>query len=130
MYPEGPVKIGEVWRYQESLVLRVDSAWIKQKEAFPYVIDATSNLAGFVAVKGRRCAVIETAADQIQTQRFKILLKNILLYSRSKVRETTYLDYKTGRVMAKIVKTQTYTNSGDGNINDYSISQTISSPEE
>ena len=126
MFPEHAVKVGESWGYEETMSLRLDSFWVKQTDKSPYKMKATSTLAGFSEVKGRRCAVIETSADQIQTLRFKVLFKSITLYVRAKIRETTYLDYKTGAVMAKIAKIQSYTNSADSKINDYSISQTIS----
>ena len=70
--------------------------------------------------------MIETSADQIQTQRFKVLFRSLILYIRAKVQETVYLDYKTGTVIARIAKIQSYTNAVNAAVNDYSISQTVS----
>ena len=126
VFPEPRVKIGDRWGYEESMALRINSFWIEQTGESPYKIKATSRLAGFAEVKGRRCAVIETSADQIQTQRFKVLFRSLILYIRAKVQETVYLDYKTGTVIARIAKIQSYTNAVNAAVNDYSISQTVS----
>lgn len=126
LFPEHPVKTGDAWNYEESMSLRLDSSFVKQIDESPYKVQAKSTLTGFAEIKGRRCAVVETTTDQIQTQRLKVLFKNLTLYIRSKVQETCYLDYRTGTVVAKVMKTQTYTNSADSKINDYSIGQSIS----
>lgn len=126
MFPEHAVKIGDSWSYQETMSLALDSFWVKQTDPSPFEMKATSSLTGFAEVRGRRCAVIETTADQIQTERLKVLFKNITLYVRAKVRETAYLDYQTGEVAARIARVQTYTNSADAKVDDSSLSQTIS----
>lgn len=126
MFPEHAVKIGDSWSYQEAMSLKLDSFWVKQTDPAPYEMKATSLFTGFAEVRGRRCAVIETTADQIQTERLKVLFKNITLYIRAKVRETAYLDYQTGEVAARTARVQTYTNSADTKVNDFSLSQTIS----
>lgn len=126
VFPAGLVQVGHAWNYQESMALQLDSLLLKQKESSPYKISASSKLTGFAEVKKRRCAVIETEADQIETQRFTVLGKDLTLYIRAKIKETLYLDYKVGMVVAKIAKAQTFTNSSDGKISDESLSQSIS----
>ena len=126
VFPENAVKTGDRWSYEESMALQLDSFWIKQTGESPYTIKAASRFAGFAEVKGRRCAAIETSADQIQTERFKVFFKGITLYIRAKIQETVYLDYKTGTAIARIAKIRSYTNSADSSVNDYSISQTVS----
>ena len=129
MFPMSPAKVGDTWDYEETMSLRLDSFWIKQTETSPYKIKAQCRLAGFAEVKGRRCAVIESVAYQIETQRFKVLFKNITLYIRAKIQETCYWDYKTGTEVARISKTQATTSSADSSVNDQSLSQTLSYPE-
>lgn len=124
--PDGPVRLGNAWNYEESMEIQLDSLLLKQKGGSPYKIFASSKLAGFSEVRGHRCAVIETEADQIETQRFTMLGKEVTLYIRAKIRENLYLDYKAGMVMAKIAKAQTFTNSSDSKINDESLSQSVS----
>ncbi len=126
LLPEGHVKIGDAWSYQESVTLQIDSFWIKQKDASPYQIEAKSKLTGFAEVRGARCAVIETEANQRQDHRFKFLWKDIALDVRAKIRETAYLDYQKGVILAKIARTETDTTSPDAGTADHSISQTLS----
>lgn len=119
--PEKPVKIGDVWNYEESMTLVIDPKTPPSQHKF----EAQSKLVGFAEVKGRRCAVIETEAKEIETQRSKVFFKNRILYNRATVRETAYLDYGSHVRVAAITKIQTDTNSTDGKIDIHSIAQSI-----
>lgn len=128
VFPENPARTGDSWNYEETMAMKIDSFWVKQKDNVPYRLDAKSTLTGFAQVKGVRCAVIETEAKQIQTQRMKVLWKDVLLYIRANIRETTYLDYQGGKVLGRITRAETFTNSADSKVNDHSLSQTVSIP--
>ncbi len=119
--PEKPVKIGDTWHYEESMTLLIDPKAVPSQHKF----EAQSKLVGFAEVKGRRCAVIETNAKQIETQRSKIFFKNKILYHRAQVQETAYLDYRTHARAAAITKIQTDTNSADGKVDIHSMAQSV-----
>jgi hypothetical protein len=119
--PEKPVKIGDTWNFEESMTLMMDPKAALSEHKF----EAKSRLAGFAEVKGRRCAVIETEARQIETERSRVFFKNRILYNRVQVQETAYLDYGTNVRVAAITKIQTDTNSADGKIDIHSIAQSI-----
>ena len=119
--PEKPVKIGDTWNYEESMTLVIDPKTDPSQHKF----EAQSKLVGFAVVKGHRCAVIETEAKQIETERSKILFKNRILYNRAKVQETAYLDHETNVRVAAITKIQTDTNSTDSKIDIHSVTQSI-----
>ncbi len=125
VFPESRVKIGDSWSYEETMTMEIDSFWVKQKDPTPYKIEAVSQLTGFAEVNGRRCAIVETEAQQIRTERFKVLFKDITLYTQTTIRETTYLDYQAGLVVGRIVKMQSFTNSPDADLNDQSLSQSV-----
>ena len=122
--PEGPARIGDLWKYEEVMELRI----AKQGSTSPYKMVASSRLTGFAKVRGRRCAVIETTADQIQTERLRVFFMDLTLYIRAKVQETAYLDYQSGTVAARIARIRSSVNSTDSRIDDQSISQTLSYP--
>ena len=119
--PEKPVKIGDAWNYEESMALMLDPKTAPSQHRF----EAKSKLVGFAEVKGHRCAVIETEAKQIETERSKVFFKNRILYNRTKVQETAYLDYRNNVRVAAITKIQTDTNSVDGKIDLHSIAQSV-----
>lgn len=121
IFPEKSAKIGDVWNYEESMTLVIDPKTDPSQHKF----EAQSKLVGFSEVKGHRCAVIETEAKQIETQRSKVFFKNRILYSRATVKETAYLDYGSHIRVAAITKIRTDTNSTDGKIDIHSIAQSI-----
>ena len=121
VFPENPVKVGDTWNYEESMTLETDPKAPPSQNKF----EAQSKLAGFAEVKGRRCAVIETSAKQIETQRSKIFFQNKIIYNRAQVQETAYLDYKTHTRVAAVTKIQADTNSADGKLDVHSVAQSI-----
>ncbi|MBU1862734.1 MAG: hypothetical protein KKH94_03595 [Candidatus Omnitrophica bacterium] len=125
MFPEGQVKIGDCWNWEEVMDVRLKLFLIKEKKPTPYIIRAKSTLAGFAWVGGIRCAVIKTIAVEQKRQHLKFLFKNIDLNINTQIEEQTYLDYATGTVVVQIVTTLNRTESSDALLSDISRSQSI-----
>ncbi|MDD5085852.1 MAG: hypothetical protein PHE61_07420, partial [Candidatus Omnitrophica bacterium] len=125
MYPEGPVKIGDKWRYEEKVDARLESFWIKEENPTPYNLQADSQLTGFAQVNGHRCAVIKTTSTQTKTEIMKILLNTVTVDIRSAVEETAYLDYANGILIAKVTQTRSHSLFPSLNMEDDGVSQSI-----
>lgn len=125
VFPEGRAKMGDEWTYQEEMQIEFESGWVKRQTREPYVIRAKSKLTGFALVSGRRCAVIETEAFQTQLEKIKVLWKELNLEIYSDIREWMYLDYRTGTVIARIVRSENRTTSPDASIMDFGQSLSV-----
>ncbi|MBI3313719.1 MAG: hypothetical protein HYZ83_05750 [Candidatus Omnitrophica bacterium] len=123
--PEGPVKIGDTWNYEEILSLKLESLLVKQKNPLPYVLRATSTLEGFAAVKGKPVAVIKTRASQTKQEEMKILFKTIKMTIQATIDETNYFDWKNGKVIAKVTRINSFSYTPDAKFTDTGQSQSI-----
>lgn len=109
IFPEGSVRIGDVWEYTERMDARIQSWFVKDIAPEPYVITATSKLTGFATVDGVRCAVVETTATERKHQILKVLFKRVECLIDAEIRERKYVDYMSGCVVAKITDTKSRT---------------------
>lgn len=109
LFPEGPVKVGETWDYEEVMSVRIRSRWIREMNPQPYRIHAVSRLAGFALMRDVRCAVIETRATQTKREHFKVFFKEMIFDMFTEITENSYLDYARGLVLARITRHQSYT---------------------
>ncbi len=125
VYPEGKIKIGETWKYQETMDVRMKSKWIKQIHPEPYQVESASELTGFAQVGSRRCAVIVTRSKQIQRQHFKVLWKEVDVNIRSEIENTAYLDLARKKLAAQITKTKSWTEGLNLPFQDTGEGQTI-----
>ncbi len=123
--PEGKVKIGDVWEWEEIMDARMKSFLIKDIAPEPYVIRATSILKGFASVDNVRCAVIETSAVQQKTQHVKVLFSRFDFTINSTIKDITYIDYAKGAVIAQITMTESRTQSEQTFLNDVGRGQSI-----
>ena len=103
--PESPVKRSDPWGYQEEIGIKIDSQWVREIDPQPRRIQAASTLEGFALVKGVRCAVVKTKATQIKREHFKVFFKEIFLDTFTEIEETSFWDYKAGRILGRITRT-------------------------
>lgn len=113
IFPEKAVKVGDAWTYKETMKMRLISSVAQRLGDEPYQVNAVSTLTGFAAVGGIRCAVIETRAFEQKREHLKVLYKDVILDVKASVVEKTYLDYKTGTVLAAIASATGYSSSTD-----------------
>jgi hypothetical protein len=125
VYPEGLVKPGDSWRYEEKMDVRLKSVWVKEKNPTPYLRQVQSVLMGFAEVNGHRCAVIKSLSDAFKTGELKILFKTVILHIQTHIEETEYLDYKRGMVIARITKTTSHSASPSTGLEDHGLSQSL-----
>ncbi|MBI3307504.1 MAG: hypothetical protein HYZ84_06850 [Candidatus Omnitrophica bacterium] len=125
LFPEGPVKAGDTWNYEESLSLHLQSKLVKQKNPTPYVTRATSKLTGFATVKDRPVAVIQTRSSQTKQETIKVLFKTITMNIQATIDETEYFDWKNGVTVAKVTKTSSFSSTPKGEFTDTGESQSI-----
>lgn len=124
-YPETPVKPGDTWNYEESMEVRIDSFWIKEKDPQPYRLNAACKLEGFARVQGVRCAMIETRATQIKREHFKILFKEIIFDIHSEIADTVFLNYVQGVIVARITRNRSFTQGINVPLDDEGRSQSV-----
>ncbi len=125
IFPEGPVKTGDQWNYEEALEARVDAWWLKEINPEPYRMKAESTLEGFARVRDTRCAVIKTRTSQTKHEHFKILFKEIIFDIQTRIEETSYFDYAAGTVVARITRNFSHTTGSNMPLDDTGQSQSI-----
>lgn len=125
LYPEVPVKIGDKWNYSETMNVRLESFWVKEKNPEPYIMKAESTLTGFAEALGRRCAVIKTVSTQTKKMSLKVLFKAIDADITTNLEETDYLDYQRGLLIAKVTQTRSRSVFQQAKMEDQGISQAI-----
>jgi hypothetical protein len=123
--PEGPVKIGDTWSYEETMDVRLDSWLAKEKDPQPYKIKATCALTGFALVKGKRAAVLKIHATQKKHEILKILFKELAMDVNMDIDETDYLDYASGATLAKIARTRSVSSAPDYGYQDEEQGQSV-----
>jgi hypothetical protein len=125
LFPAEPVRIDDTWTYDEMVDMRIESWLIKNREQKPYTIKARSTLDSFVLCRNIRCAVIKTVIVKEEEHHVRVLFKNLDFVVRTRVDETTYFDYRTGRIVAQVVETVGQTTSYDPPLTDTSQGQSI-----
>lgn len=128
MFPEGPVKIGDRWSYEEKMEAKIDSFWIKELTPAPHTIKAESTLEGFALVKGARAAVIRTRAVQSKRENFKVLFKKIVFDIETEMEETLYLDYVHGKILGRVTRSRSKTTAANIPLQESGESQSIFYP--
>jgi hypothetical protein len=123
--PEGPVKIGDAWDYDETMDARLNSWWATETDPQPYKMTASCSLAGFALVKGKRAAVVKIHATQQKRETLKVLFKRIAMDVNIDIEETDYLDYAEGVVLAKITRTRSVSSAPDYGYEDEERGQSV-----
>lgn len=123
--PEGPVKTGDKWTFTEKMDARMESAFVKEKDPTPYVVQSESELAGFAVVNGRRCAVVKTKSAQDKKETMKVLWKTLTAAIHADIEETEYLDYAKGEIVGRVTWTRSHSVFADLKMEDNGISQAI-----
>jgi len=125
MLPEGYVRVGDSWRYGETMNIHMKSKWVKDLDPTPFQINATSTLEGFAVVGGRRTAMIKTRVLKTRRENLKVLWKTLTLDVQMQIEEITFLDYKAGTVLAQIIDTQNFTSGVNVPFADQGQSRTV-----
>lgn len=123
--PEGPVKIGDTWNYEETMDLRLESKLAREIDPKPFTIKAQCSLSGFAEMKGNRVAVVKIATSQKRLQRLKVLFKEVTMVMKMHVEETDYIDYAEGVVLAKIAWTRSTSDEWNYDIHDEELGQSV-----
>jgi hypothetical protein len=125
LFPEGPVKIGDSWSYEETMTLEIKSWLIKDRDPKPTRIKARSTLKGFALVRGKRCAVISTIVYQEQEYSFKVLFTPLVFTTCTAIEDTLYFDCVRGEERGGITSATARTTRPDGQLLDIMKMQSV-----
>jgi hypothetical protein len=124
-FPEGLVRVGSSWAYEEKMDVEMHSLWVKEVDPKPFEMKVSNTLEGYALVKGARCAVIRSHLAQTRREHLKFLFKEIIFDIESQIDETSFFDYKAGILRAKITQNQSHTVGINIPVNDVGQSQSI-----
>lgn len=124
-FPEEKVQIGDTWKYNEVMNVKIESKFVKQKNSLPYTMSGTVEFIGIAMARGKRCAVLQTSATATRNEQLRILFKNLALQIQAEIEKVTYFDYQEGKVVAEITRTKTHTVNPDTGFNSRGRSQSI-----
>jgi hypothetical protein len=125
VFPEGPVKIGDSWSYDETMSLEIKSWLIKDRDPKPTTIKARSTLKGFALVRGKRCAVVSTVVYQEEQHSFRMLFIPAVFTTRTAIEDTLYFDHVRGEERGRVTSATARTTRPDGQLLDIMKMQSV-----
>jgi len=104
VFPEGKVKIGDKWSYDETMENELAGSWMSQRSESPTKIKVVCELTGFADVLGHRCAVITSKTVSHGKGIYNVFWKDTKVKIDAYATETAYFDYKQGVEVATVTR--------------------------